>query len=50
MTTSKERAEKARQALEALDQAWAYYTPQPRVVSYNETEEQKSVFPVYYAA
>lgn len=24
---------KARQALEALDQAWAYYTPEPRLVS-----------------
>ena len=43
-------AEKAREALAALEQAWSYYTPLPTLVARDQTDRAGIVFPEYYAA
>ncbi|MCB1333235.1 MAG: hypothetical protein KDK26_06175 [Roseivivax sp.] len=51
MTRNELRDEKARAALAVLEQAWAYYTPEPRIVARSaEAADRQSVFPAYYAA
>ncbi|MEC3859851.1 hypothetical protein VK792_01020 [Mesobacterium sp. TK19101] len=50
MTPKFPRKVDAQQALDCLEQAWAYYTPMPRIVTTAEAPKPDQVWPDYFAA